>query len=364
MLENPDFLKKQLITYLGNKRALLGFIDEALMGVKSELKKEKISFLDLFSGSGVVARFAKAHCDYIIANDLEYYSYLINKCFLANKTQALESELKINLVFLENELKKGARPGFISELYAAKDEENIQKDDRLFYTKENALFLDTALPLIKSLPPKMQPFFMGPLLSKASIHANTAGVFKGFYKDAKSLPAFGGEGKHALSRILGKISLELPILSNFACKSLATQRDANALAGELDTVDVAYLDPPYNQHPYASNYFMLNLLAKYERPEEISKVSGIAKGWNKSVYNAKHLAVAAFFDLASKLKAKYLIISYNDEGFIKREQFESELQKLGRLTLMEKDYYTYRASRNLKDRNIHLKELLFILKKA
>ncbi|WP_436404851.1 DNA adenine methylase [Campylobacter jejuni] len=44
------------------------------------------------------------------------------------------------------------------------------------------------------------------------------------------------------------------------------------LAKELDFFDVVYLDPPYNQHPYSSNYFMLNLIANYKKPEEISKI--------------------------------------------------------------------------------------------
>lgn len=363
MQENPDYLKKQLLTYLGNKRALLGFIAGALKQVKQDIKKEKISFLDLFSGSGVVARYAKAHSSLLIANDLEYYSYLINKCFLANKSEALEDKLKKSLIKLEAKLKTGLKTGFISELYSAKDEANIQKDDRLFYTKENALFLDTVLPLILALKPDIQPFFMGPLLSKASIHANTSGVFKGFYKDANALPAFGGEGKHALKRILGKIRLELPVLSNFTCENRSYQRDANALISELDMVDLAYLDPPYNQHPYGSNYFLLNLLARYEKPEQISKIAGIAKGWNKSAYNAKATASLAFFELIYKLKARYIIISYNEEGFIKRKDFEKELKKLGKLYIKEQDYNTFRACRNLKARNIHLKELLFVLKK-
>ena len=77
--ENKAFLKEQIITYLGNKRALLGFLEQGLNHAKSELKKDKISFLDMFSGSGIVARFAKAHSNFIIANDLENYSRLINE---------------------------------------------------------------------------------------------------------------------------------------------------------------------------------------------------------------------------------------------------------------------------------------------
>ena len=63
--ENPAFLKEQIITYLGNKRALLGFIASGVEYAKSELKKDKVSFLDMFSGSGVVSRFAKGFASFM-----------------------------------------------------------------------------------------------------------------------------------------------------------------------------------------------------------------------------------------------------------------------------------------------------------
>ena len=119
--ENPAFLKEQIITYLGNKRALLGFIASGVEYAKSELKKDKVSFLDMFSGSGVVSRFAKGFASFIVANDLEDYAYIISKCYLANvdkaKFQGL-CELYEHLKLSENELQKG----FLSTLYAPKDE--------------------------------------------------------------------------------------------------------------------------------------------------------------------------------------------------------------------------------------------------
>ncbi len=89
MKENPSFLKEQIITYLGNKRALLSFLNNGFKVAKKELGKDKFSFCDIFSGSGVVSRFAKAHSNYILANDLEDYSKLINECYLANKDKDL-----------------------------------------------------------------------------------------------------------------------------------------------------------------------------------------------------------------------------------------------------------------------------------
>ena len=69
--EDPAFLREQIITYIGNKRALLDFIGSAVQRVKSRLGKQKLVAADLFSGSGIVSRFLKQHASLLISNDLE-----------------------------------------------------------------------------------------------------------------------------------------------------------------------------------------------------------------------------------------------------------------------------------------------------
>ncbi|EAC2153935.1 DNA modification methylase [Campylobacter coli] len=362
MKENPSFLKEQIITYLGNKRALLGFLNKGFKVAKKELGKDKFSFCDIFSGSGVVSRFAKAHSNYILANDLENYSKLINKCYLSNKDKNLTELLKHYHKILTQNLEFQA--GFISELYAPKDDDDIKKNERVFYTFKNALYLDTLRQKIeKEIPEELKHFFIAPLIYEASVHSNTSGVFKGFYKGRDGVGKFGGEAQNALKRIKGDIELKMPIFSNFSCEFEVVQKDANLLAKELENIDVAYLDPPYNQHPYSSNYFMLNLIANYQRPDEISKISGIPRDWNRSIFNKEKQAEDALFELINDLKAKIILLSYNCEGFVKKEKFLKRLQSLGKCQILEQKYPTFRASRNLKNRSIHIHEQLYILKK-
>ncbi|QKF91559.1 DNA adenine methylase [Campylobacter sp. CCUG 57310] len=361
--ENKAFLTEQILTYLGNKRSLLGFIEQGVLHAKSELRRDKLSCADVFSGSGIVARFLKRYANFIVVNDLELYSKITNECYLANLTPELKAELKTTLAKLKKEIKSDFKSGFITELYSPKDEASITPNDRVFYTPYNARYIDTARAGIELLHEEIRPFFLAPLLHSASVHANTSGVFKGFYKNKDRIGQFGGEGKNALKRILAPIELKMPVFSNFNVEFEVMQKDANLLAGEIGKIDLAYLDPPYNQHPYGSNYFMLNLIAKYERPSEISKVSGIAKDWNRSVYNQKANTAEAFFDLIGKLKAKFVIISFNSEGFISKESFEKNLKKFGKVELKEQKYNAFRGSRNLKSRSLHVNELLFILKK-
>jgi adenine-specific DNA-methyltransferase len=171
-------------------------------------------------------------------------------------------------------------------------------------------------------------------------------------------------GENALERIKGKIELKKPIFSNFDTKVTIFNEDANVLVKHLKNVDITYIDPPYNQHPYGSNYFMLNSIIENKVAEDISKVAGIPKKWNKSQYNKKDKALKTFEELVSNINSKYLLISYNNEGFISLEEMENMLSKYGELKVQGIDYVAFRGSRNLKDRDIHVTEYLFTLKKV
>jgi adenine-specific DNA-methyltransferase len=170
-------------------------------------------------------------------------------------------------------------------------------------------------------------------------------------------------GLGALARILRNIEVQAPVFSRFACQAEIYRADANQLVRDLEPVDVAYFDPPYNQHPYGSNYFMLNLLCDYQRPADVSLVSGIPTGWNRSAYNKAGLAKAALFDAIETVKASFVLISYNSEGFIPQEWFLEELSRLGEVSVMDARYNTFRGSRNLMARDLHVTEFLYLLDK-
>ena len=386
--ENPEYLQNQLITYIGNKRALLDFIGGGVREVQARLGMSQLSCLDVFAGSGIVSRYLKQYASAITVNDLEQYSGIINRCYLSNKNQLDLDKLKTiheslckkidrRMSALEKSDSGFKGAGFISELYAPSDEENIEKGERCFYTPYNAAYLDVARQLIeKDVPAELCDFFIAPLLSEASIHANTAGIFKGFYKNSKTgTGQFGGNGRNALSRIRGKISLPFPVFSEFDCKSRVFSSDANLLVQDAalydkaftddGLFDLAYFDPPYNQHPYGSNYFMLNLIANYQRPDSqtISRVSGIPRDWNRSAYNKKRRVAEVFVQLVRNVRARFVLISFNSEGFIPKDEMIELLSSCGKVDVLESDYNAFRGSRNLSGREIHVKEFLFLVEK-
>lgn len=364
--EDPDYLTRQLLTYIGNKRALLGFIGEAVERVKDRLGQKKLRILDAFSGSGVVSRFFKAHASLLISNDFEDYAAVTARCFLRNRETVDWTTLKQLIDSLNQQVEANDfEPGFIEQLYAPRDETEITAEDRVFYTRENARRLDNYRRLLDTVPSDVRDLLLGPLLSRASVHANTAGVFKGFYKNRETgIGQFGGSGGDALSRIRGQIVLDLPVLSRFSCEVDVRQEDANVLAGQLQRLDLAYVDPPYNQHPYGSNYFMLNLLVRYQRPVQISPVSGIPSDWRRSGYNVRSQSLPLLEQLLEQLDTKFALISFNNEGFITPQEMTAMLGRLGKVELLERTHQAFRGSRNLRARSLHVVEQLFLLEKS
>jgi len=361
--EKPDYLTKQIITYLGNKRKLLGNIGECMNIVRQKLNKNKLSFFDVFSGSGIVARYFKQYASLLIANDQEPYSKVLNECYLSNASDLDVLHLQeIHLDLLEK--CKDLKEGIITELYSPENDDDIKMGERVFYTHRNAMYIDTMRGLIDNVETKYQKYFLAPLLTEASVHNNTSGMFKGFHKNKQTgLGQFGGGGKDALTRIKGDIELPFPIFSNFNCDSVVYCGDSNDIVKDAPEVDLAYIDPPYNQHPYGSNYFMLNLILENKKPEKISKVSGIVEGWNKSDYNKKETAKSSLKQLIYDIKAKYILLSFNSEGFITKEEITDMLNSIGRTEIYEINYNTFRGCRNLDNREIHISEYLFLVEK-
>ena len=336
-----DFVQQPMITYIGNKRKLVSKIEEVVKRLQPQ------TCADAFSGSGVVSRMLLNHSEKLYVNDLELYCEILSKCFLVTPSWANADDI---VRHLEEMNRCPDKVGFFTEMYASQE--------RQFYTPENGRRIDGMLDYIeRCVPDQLKPYCLGPLLVKASIHTNTSGVFKGFHRGG-----WGGKGGHALDRITKRIEVECPVWLEPTRDVEVRRQDACDFLRELPKVDLIYLDPPYNQHPYGSNYFMLNLICTNERPHTVSKVSGIPGDWNKSQYNSRG-KIREAMELTLKLateKAKHTLVSYNNEGFIKPGEWE-EILRPYRYEKIEIDYSSYKGGRNLKNRPKKVTEFLFII---
>lgn len=359
-----DYVSQTMLTCIGNKRKLVSSIRGIMDEVRGLLSKEKLDIVDGFAGSSVVSRELTFIANHLYTNDLEFYSYLMAQCYLVHPTEEQVTRIQGHIQRMNELAEKGPyTEGIICKLYAPKDTKDIKEGERCFYTRENALIIDTLRDYIKTVEEDIQTYCLVPLLNKASIHTNTAGVFKGFYKNG-NVGCFGGKGQYALSRILKPIRLDLPVWNPMPYHPHVSNKDINVLVEELPQVDIMYLDPPYNQHPYGSNYFMLNVIATNVEPTSISNVSGIPTDWNKSKYNKHSSAVDAMKHLLEKglTKATYVLLSYNNEGIITEKDWET-LLKPYEVKKYEIRYDAYKGSRNLKDRSDKVIEIMYLLKR-
>ena len=304
----------------------------------------------------------------LYVNDMEHYASLSAECYLETPNKSQQQEIILHIEKMNNVAKNGPYfRDFVSEMYSPKDTENIQEGERCFYTRENAEIIDTLRKYIQEeVPVDLQKYCMVPLLNKASIHANTSGVFKGYHSE-NGVGKWGGAAARCLPRIKGEIQLEVPLWNTESeYVPVVTRKDINVLMHEMedDSLDLVYLDPPYNQHPYGSNYFMLNLIAGDKKPDpsKVSRVSGITKDWNRSNYNYRDKAIRDMTDLVNVglKKSRYLLISYNDEGIICDEDWE----KIFEGYVVEKHeikYNAYRGSRNLAGRSDKVMERMYLV---
>lgn len=368
-LAQESYVKQPMITMIGNKRKLVGGIYSIVQDVWRHIARP-LRVLDGFAGSGVVSRMlaSSPEVGLLFVNDLETYSRLCGECYLRmpsdqQKQRIAEHISTANRLAAEGPLVEGV----VSRLYAPRQTAAVQDGERCFYTRENALAIDTIRNYIeRHVEIELRPWILAPLLVKASIHTNTGGVFKGFYKK-DGVGHFGGEGENALERIMAPLRLAMahwPEETHLAQVEVC-QQDINTLLQsdeQPSALDLIYLDPPYNQHPYGSNYFMLNVIASGIEPQDISSISGIPRGWNKSRYNKTAEAGEAMKDLLEKSlrKATYVLISYNNEGIIKPSAWEKLLDGY-KWRVYERPYDAYKASRNLTERPQKVVEKMYLV---
>lgn len=361
MLFDEAFVCNELITYLGNKRRMVSLINDAILRIKERLGKERLVAFDGFSGSGCVSRLLKYHSYKLYTNDIEEYARILNICYLSNPSSLDKKELLYHINTINN--LPLIDTGFVYNNYAPKDDTNILSGERAFYTTRNAKFIDTAKEYIfTKVECSLRPYLLSSLLIEASVHTNTSGVFKGFYKDKSGVGCFGGEGRNALKRILQDIYLFHPTLISQPCEFTVFKGDTLEVVKDIPECDVVYYDPPYNQHPYGSNYFMLNLIANEELPEIQDGVSGITKEWYKSDFNIKSKVYKTMDELMRRTKSKYVLVSYNNEGFLTEDELRNIFSSYGSVLLHRHEYNTFRGCRNLENRSNKVDELLWEIK--
>ena len=271
-----DFVFSQLIPYIGNKRKLLPLIRRAIDA--SKVKPHGGTFLDVFAGSGVVSRFAKRLGFAVTSNDWEPYAEAIAGCFVSNNCAPVYFGSRSYEDVIQELNNLPPLDGWITNHLCPSDDENYDiKRDRMFYMRKNGMRFDAVREKIREweqagyLNRDQLHAFLGPLLYQACWLSNTSGVFKGLHN------GWGGQTGTALYRIKADFKLEPSVFwDNYRINHVTRVDAANLTVEGRDSVpfDLAYLDPPYNQHPYGANYHVLNTLTLWDKPELPEKITG------------------------------------------------------------------------------------------
>ena len=261
-----EYLFHQLIPYIGNKRKLLRLIQEA---VAQTTAAPGATLVDFFAGSGVVSRWAKLMGYRVMANDWEPYAQAINRCYIACNQPPAMAALGGYEQALEQLNRLPPAVGWVTEHLCPRDDVHFDVGrDRMFYMRKNGMRIDAIRGQIAAWKDAGQiseieeACLLAPLLYQACYTSNTSGVFKGFHN------GWGGQTGTALYRIAADLRLGTPVFWDNGLENQVVREDAQTLAERLgpEEIDIAYLDPPYNQHPYGSNYHVLNSLALWDKP--------------------------------------------------------------------------------------------------
>ena len=95
--------------------------------------------------------------------------------------------------------------------------------------------------------------------------------------------------------------------------------DAMSLVDVVPHVDLAYLDPPYNQHRYFTNYHVWETLVRWDAPEHYGiacKRIDARDDETHSPFNGKASMPAALRSVVSRTRADVVVVSYNDESWV------------------------------------------------
>ena len=347
-----EYLYNQLIPYIGNKRKLLWLIAEAIRqtGITGG------TFVDFFAGSSVVARLAKTLGYRVVANDWEPYAHILNQCYVQCNT--LPAYAALGGAMRAFALLNQAAPleGYVARHLCPRDDTYPDPaTERMFFTHANGAKIDAMREQIRRweqegvLTDDETAVLLAALVYAVSYTSNTSGVFKGFHR------GWGGQTRTALYRILSTIELRPPVLYDNGLDNGATRLDAQALAEALraagEEIALAYLDPPYNQHPYGSNYHVLNTVVLGDQPRLSPQItartkSAIRTDWRttrRSAYNYAG-ALRAYDLLLQTIPARAILTSYSTDGNMPLGEILDCAARRGAIRVVTRPYKRYRVS--------------------
>ena len=337
-----------ILSYLGSKASVMKQLHQVidpLIQKCSELKQHTpIVFADLFSGTGVVAAEFMSHplVGNVITNDLELYSYVLNKAVLQ---VPITGKLVKIISYFNSHLVKGVA-GIITKQYSP-----YKGCPRMFFTVENAKKIDAIRIAIHTMYSKSLItyneflFLLGSLFASVSKYANCTSCFRAYLKtfSSRSKRKFSFAPVH--TRSVGH--------QQFSSQKVTRIYNGDIMlnVNKMQDIDIVYLDPPYSSNHYGSYYGFYNVLGIYRNDFHIGGVAGVPLVYNKSLFGMKSTCQTAFRTLLRALtkRTKYVVMSYNDNGVMTKKCLIDLLREFGSVSCYKLWNKKYRPNSNVID---------------
>lgn len=301
-----------MIKYIGSKRKLIA----ELVSVVSALP-DIDRVLDLFSGTARVGAALRAQGFRVTANDHNAYAFTLAQCYVAADAQRWRELAQEHIARL-NALPGAA--GYFTRTFC---------EDARYFQPKNGARIDAIREAIACarLPPPLEAILLVSLMEAADRVDSTVGLQMAYLKQWAP-------------RAYNDLELRLPEIGAGPAGE-ASMLDAlvSARAGRHDLV---YIDPPYNQHKYLNNYHVWESLVRWDKPE----VYGVARKRvdcrsYDSPFNSRRRIHAALGELVDGVDARYLLVSFNDEGYVSEAEMLELLRRRGPVAVRRVDFERY-----------------------
>lgn len=304
-----------MIKYLGSKRLLVPALGEIASSLAAT------SAVDLFTGTTRVAQEFKRRGILTTAVDLASYSKVLADSYVATDAD------RVDLGALSDELNRlNALPGvdgYVTDTFCT---------SARYFQPHNGRRIDAIREEIERQHPDgwMRSILLTSLLLAADRVDSTTGLQMAYLKQWAP-------------RSYKDLELRLPEL--LPGPGRAVRGDAMEVVQSLEPVELAYLDPPYNQHRYFTNYHVWETLVRWDKPDHYGvacKRVDAREEHTRSVFNAKATMADAFNELLQRVPAEVVVVSYNDESWITSEEMVLALKRVGHEEVRVLDFDTKR----------------------
>jgi adenine-specific DNA-methyltransferase len=299
-----------VIKYIGSKRLLVPSILEIVAGLDGVR-----TVLDLFSGTSRVGHALKAAGHEVTANDHTTYAFKLAQCYVAADARELAGPAERLIAELN---KVPGQAGYFTETFCLRSRYlQPHNGERVDAVRERIAEL--------ALEPLLEAVLLVSLMEAADRVDSTCGLQMAYLKRWSA-------------RSANQLELRLPQLLPGA--GGATQREARDAIDRA--YDLVYVDPPYNQHRYLGNYHVWESLVRWDKPEVYgTAMKRLDCKQYKSDFNSKPRIASALGELVERIDARYLLVSFSDEGYLSSSEVEGLLARRGEVARVELDYKRY-----------------------